>query len=214
MDNRRSSSTYPYNSSNPHSWIVPVPATLPLQSIHRTSETYDHNNHAPRVHPSQAHHHHQQHLHPSMSHHDNYNNAYAYERHKSTSSSTPSYYPGAPTHIPTTSDRQIYTPYTSPTYPAPSSHHVHSPSYIPQLPQYMSHVRQPEETQYPASPPRPFSCDMCPLSFNRQHDLKRHRETHSGDKPFLCNECGKSFTRKDALKRHQTVKKCGNFKAG
>lgn len=64
--------------------------------------------------------------------------------------------------------------------------------------------------QYPASPTRPFSCDMCALSFNRQHDLKRHRDTHSGEKPFLCNGgCGKTFTRKDALKRHQLVKHCG-----
>jgi len=65
-------------------------------------------------------------------------------------------------------------------------------------------------SDYPASPGRPFPCDLCALSFNRQHDLKRHRETHTGEKPYLCNGgCGKTFTRKDALKRHQIVKNCG-----
>ncbi|KAI9463627.1 hypothetical protein BJY52DRAFT_1252696 [Lactarius psammicola] len=64
-----------------------------------------------------------------------------------------------------------------------------------------------DQMQYPASPQRPFACDMCALSFNRQHDLKRHRETHSGEKPFLCNGgCGKTFTRKDDS---QLVKRCG-----
>lgn len=78
----------------------------------------------------------------------------------------------------------------------------HSPSqYHPQMAYGQS---MGNGMQYPASPNRPFSCDMCALSFNRQHDLKRHRETHSGEKPFLCNGgCGKTFTRKDALKRHQ-----------
>ena len=64
--------------------------------------------------------------------------------------------------------------------------------------------QQVSPSQYPASPPRPFACDLCALSFNRQHDLKRHRDTHTGEKPFFCNGgCGKTFTRKDALKRHQ-----------
>ena len=74
--------------------------------------------------------------------------------------------------------------------------------YVP--PQMMMANTGSPQVQYPASPQRPYACDMCALSFNRQHDLKRHRETHSGEKPFLCNGgCGKTFTRKDALKRHQ-----------
>jgi len=76
---------------------------------------------------------------------------------------------------------------------------VHTPSSTPQA----------HGLPYFPPPPlpsgvRPFACDMCALSFNRKHDLKRHQETHSGENPFLCNGgCGKTFTRKDALKRHQ-----------
>lgn len=111
-------------------------------------------------------------------------------------------------------------------YPSPPDHrssparggtsqYPTSPSYHQQVspPQHSSHVPAPyfaQPPQYPASPARPYSCDLCALSFNRQHDLKRHRETHSGEKPFSCNGgCGKTFTRKDALKRHQLVKGCG-----
>ncbi|KAF9879362.1 hypothetical protein CkaCkLH20_02905 [Colletotrichum karsti] len=57
---------------------------------------------------------------------------------------------------------------------------------------------------------RPFKCDQCPQSFNRNHDLKRHKRIHLAVKPFPCNFCDKSFSRKDALKRHRLVKGCGN----
>lgn len=51
---------------------------------------------------------------------------------------------------------------------------------------------------------RPFRCDQCPQSFNRNHDLKRHKRIHLAVKPFPCGHCEKSFSRKDALKvRHQ-----------
>lgn len=56
---------------------------------------------------------------------------------------------------------------------------------------------------------RPFKCDQCPQSFNRNHDLKRHKRIHLSVKPFPCNHCEKSFSRKDALKRHLLVKGCG-----
>lgn len=47
---------------------------------------------------------------------------------------------------------------------------------------------------------RPFKCDQCPQSFNRNHDLKRHKRIHLAVKPFPCSHCDKSFSRKDALK--------------
>lgn len=47
---------------------------------------------------------------------------------------------------------------------------------------------------------RPFVCDQCTQSFNRNHDLKRHKRIHLAVKPFPCSSCDKSFSRKDALK--------------
>lgn len=112
------------------------------------------------------------------------------------------------------SQRQMYPPTEYPMrQPAQSPNQPYPPatsSRSPVMPNatyptaYVNEGQMGSAVQYPASPMRPFSCDMCALSFNRQHDLKRHRDTHSGEKPFLCNGgCGKTFTRKDALKRHQ-----------
>ncbi|KAH7037378.1 uncharacterized protein B0I36DRAFT_359086 [Microdochium trichocladiopsis] len=66
--------------------------------------------------------------------------------------------------------------------------------------------------QPPPQQDRPFKCDTCPQSFNRNHDLKRHKRIHLAVKPFPCLHCEKSFSRKDALKRHRLVKGCGNGK--
>ncbi|KAF8200689.1 hypothetical protein BJ912DRAFT_1054194 [Pholiota molesta] len=100
------------------------------------------------------------------------------------------------------SNSQVYDRAPSPTGYAQSPEPYYAEIPIPQTIGISS--------DYPTSSIRPFSCDLCALSFNRQHDLKRHRETHTGEKPYLCNGgCGKTFTRKDALKRHQLVKNCG-----
>lgn len=56
------------------------------------------------------------------------------------------------------------------------------------------------EGQFPASPQRPFACDQCALSFSRQHDLKRHRDTHTGKRRFV-GEPGGSLTYDQARSR-------------
>ncbi|KAK4231059.1 protein krueppel [Podospora fimiseda] len=63
---------------------------------------------------------------------------------------------------------------------------------------------------HPHHQDRPFKCDECNQSFNRNHDLKRHKRIHLAVKPFPCTYCDKSFSRKDALKRHRLVKGCGD----
>lgn len=73
------------------------------------------------------------------------------------------------------------------------------------MPHFLGHP--PHQQQ--AANDRPFKCDQCPQSFNRNHDLKRHKRIHLAVKPFPCTHCDKSFSRKDALKRHILVKGCG-----
>jgi len=64
------------------------------------------------------------------------------------------------------------------------------------MPHFLGHP--PHQQQ--AANDRPFKCDQCPQSFNRNHDLKRHKRIHLAVKPFPCTHCDKSFSRKDALK--------------
>jgi uncharacterized Zn-finger protein len=56
-----------------------------------------------------------------------------------------------------------------------------------------------QSAQQPAQKDRPFRCDSCPQSFNRNHDLKRHKRVHPAVKPFPCKHCGKGYFRRDAL---------------
>ncbi|KAG4430078.1 hypothetical protein IFR05_014437 [Cadophora sp. M221] len=78
-----------------------------------------------------------------------------------------------------------------------------------QNPPQMGTPVQEQQPQQKQPSDRPFKCDQCPQSFNRNHDLKRHKRIHLELKPFPCGHCEKSFSRKDALKRHTLVKGCG-----
>ncbi|KAE9380171.1 hypothetical protein N431DRAFT_325285 [Stipitochalara longipes BDJ] len=115
--------------------------------------------------------------------------------------------------------RPSYSGYALPAMAGPIMSNVHSPGnqmalvggmnmqYPPHQmggPMYGHHPGQQQQQN-----DRPFKCDQCPQSFNRNHDLKRHKRIHLAVKPFPCGHCEKSFSRKDALKRHILVKGCG-----
>lgn len=182
MDTRRDTTTiYSYPSPQP-AWnpsTMPQSHSIPLQPQY------------PQV-PRQAVH--QDQMHDAMMRQD-YVHDYSYGRDPNS----PTSYPRQP--MPIVNNPQLYNNnYGSSDPRGPQTAQM---QYAPAPTQYVPQSPIDGSMQYPASPPRPFACDMCALSFNRQHDLKRHRDTHSGDKPFLCEFCGKTFTRKDALKRHQ-----------
>ena len=110
--------------------------------------------------------------------------------------------------------------YSLPAMPGPIMSNVHSPGAQMQMMGNMQSNMLPmgfnsgyaanppsmygqPRTNTPQQPPahdRPFKCDQCPQSFNRNHDLKRHKRIHLAVKPFPCGHCDKSFSRKDALK--------------
>jgi hypothetical protein len=105
--------------------------------------------------------------------------------------------------------RPPYSGYSLPAMAGPIMSNVHNPGnqmalvggmnmpYPPHQmggPMYGHHPGQQQQND------RPFKCDQCPQSFNRNHDLKRHKRIHLAVKPFPCGHCEKSFSRKDALK--------------
>lgn len=109
--------------------------------------------------------------------------------------------------------------YSLPAMPGPIMSNVHSPGGQMQMvgmptnllpmafnsgyaanPQAMYGQPRTNTPQQPPTHDRPFKCDQCPQSFNRNHDLKRHKRIHLAVKPFPCSHCDKSFSRKDALK--------------
>ncbi|KAK9465086.1 zinc finger protein [Lipomyces arxii] len=94
-------------------------------------------------------------------------------------------------------------------YPPPLTSHLLPPSHLAHHSQQPIQQQQQQSQQQQPAQERPFKCDQCPQSFNRNHDLKRHKRIHLDIKPFPCLNCDKTFSRKDALKRHTLVKGCG-----
>lgn len=60
---------------------------------------------------------------------------------------------------------------------------------------------------------RPFRCTICPASFARNHDLKRHTKLHE-KRAWQCAGCDKLFSRRDAIKRHKNSSAARGGKGG
>lgn len=69
-------------------------------------------------------------------------------------------------------------------------------------------------TESGGEPDKQFHCPECPLSFRRNHDLKRHVKIHLPVRPYTCELCFKAFNRKDALRRHVLSNACKIIKRG
>ena len=53
---------------------------------------------------------------------------------------------------------------------------------------------------------KPFKCKICDGSFERNYQLKVHRDSvHERKKPFICTICDACFSEKGNLKRHTYV---------
>lgn len=103
--------------------------------------------------------------------------------------------------------RSPYGP--APTYPSGGYNGQYAPAPMPNQ-QQVPYIAGRAGRGASNTGERPFKCDQCPQSFQRSHDLKRHKRIHLAIKPFPCPSCDKSFSRKDALKRHILVKGCGS----
>lgn len=111
----------------------------------------------------------------------------------------PSHYPHlTPLTIPPTATQYPHT--ISPALTAPSRNSL-SPT-LPPTPITIAPVRSSTNRSSSTPHPKPFHCELCPASFSRKHDLKRHTRIHLGIRPFKCDACGKVFSRHDALNRH------------
>ncbi|CAL8127455.1 unnamed protein product [Orchesella dallaii] len=66
------------------------------------------------------------------------------------------------------------------------------------------------EQMHPEVPP--LRCDFCPKGFYRQHRLRIHAVSHTGEKTNICEICGKCFSQAAMLRYHQTTHEELNLK--
>ncbi len=53
------------------------------------------------------------------------------------------------------------------------------------------------------------SCPLCPKSFSRPSQLRRHLRVHTRERPFVCSDCGRCFSQKNSLRAHENAVHAG-----
>lgn len=154
-------------------------AQVPLPMIPPGAMAHSHYRHNAMQPPAHAH---GQHHHPSVAYHAHYGGGHPMGQHPHAVYSN--------IHQPNGQMAMLGN------YPAMSQY-----GNMPQGSMYVPHGHNARNDHQD----RPYKCDTCHQSFNRNHDLKRHKRIHLAVKPFPCNQCDKSFSRKDALKVSRTA---------
>ncbi|KDQ55782.1 hypothetical protein JAAARDRAFT_48633 [Jaapia argillacea MUCL 33604] len=123
-------------------------------------------------------------------------------------------YRGAPTQFVAT-PAQAYELSSNQATQSTSGAQYHS---IPSTQAGPSTVQIPAASSSSSSTPERYPCQLCPSSFGRQYDRKRHYESHHASPEArpknVCPGCGKNFGRTDTLKRHIDSQACtGGFRS-
>ncbi|KAI9003855.1 hypothetical protein DFJ74DRAFT_713376 [Hyaloraphidium curvatum] len=68
---------------------------------------------------------------------------------------------------------------------------------------------KPRTTMHKAPPERLFACTICDKTYTTHGNLVRHQKLHTGSKPYTCDLCSLSFARNDHLKSHRAKHSMG-----
>ena len=80
-------------------------------------------------------------------------------------------------------------------------------SLCPKTFRYMHQLERHKGTHLDSDAPKLYDCEVCNnYSTNRQDNMKRHMQTHTGETPYKCDVCGRNFAHSHNFHRHKKSK--------